>query len=1147
MRAKTHATHLPPFSDPRGSVYSLPMKPPFSFEGMTARVFPLRANLASLQRFCNNYLNFIPPEAGRFRAVVPYVYYIMLDYGRMAIDIANIGWFSQREFLFCVPIQWYRVINGQWCFHDWAIVTPFIYVNDDISMQIGRTVYGWPKSIASLTPTVNAWMSNPLARENQATVSTMVFPELYEGKPFEWQVFVEVDRDAPMSNLSIPPSSESPILPWIVASKVANAMSGFGRDIVSTLAGLGIMPLNQGSTPANAMAILRNMMRSMLPYQPTGGRTLPSSLLPVDLTANTLNLKQFRQNSNPNTYCFQALTNGPMRLSAFNRAGLLGESRILLGDVSGGYSIKLHQWPSLPIAQTLGLEVANHWDGSGAPVVELKPIFPFWYDVNMEYLTGYDLCWRADDHIWRDRAGTAFKQPLRDREEAAEDKLINTTVISALDAVESALFNSTLGGAVDAVSGPFQFSEMTMRVLPLLAEKEKLRAFLHNYLNTPLQDADLHFSLWAASDEEAPSHAHVYLTASNFEDVTSTTNNVGDWAKYELTFLIPVIKEEKVDGKWQTTGVGLFPAFSYVDNIMAAVARSEVLGIPTNMAEFEQPGNSWMCTGGAFAGAEQMLLRVKSQVLPAVAVGTKTSMETIVEISKRDPLGGLAKDEWRVVADRWSAILRAEQKRKKDTKLAYGQQMTEACRLGLSLLQNEFPFAIYTLKQFRDVTDPDKACYQSIACIPRTIKDVLDLREVEEPLTLVVHEFPTQPIVSLLGLVGFTAASDSSGIAYAMQPLRPFVIRMTMQEGLGEYLLARSGTTHWKQPNVPPPASEPKVTLPLPTISSTRAILEVGDPSRIERGVGDPRKPEQQHETAQALMPTEISNMIKCIDPQMVIDTFLSREISNWSANARWLQGQRLLNEQFHATSALIVLDPKDLGQMENAFYNQVLAPMWNRPGAPSFENAIGTLKKLPQFATAVAQTEISWNKLSSWGLSGSSASAPISGGSNPQPNADDVVEQITNFFNGVQAICGFQVADDHPDINKADTAARLSEICAKVYDPITKLAGTGKANDAVALAWNFREDFQIAFSLAESRGLLELDAIFRHLARAWQKPDFCVRRDTFLPDTDQLLPLAESWDENWYYGQEPELTMSQIMIAMDPGIKTGTTDENRS
>ena len=570
---------------------------------------------------------------------------------------------------------------------------------------------------------------------------------------------------------------------------------------------------------------------------------------------------------------------------------------------------------------------------------------------------------------------------------------------------------------------------------------------------------------------------------------------------------------------------------------MAAVARSEVLGIPTNMAEFEQPGNSWMCTGGAFAGAEQMLLRVKSQVLPAVAVGSKTCMETIVEISKKDSLGGLAQDEWRIIADRWSAILRNDQERKKDTKLANEHEMNWACHFGLALLQGEAPFAVYTLKQFRDVANPDLACYQSVACIARTIKDVLDLREIEEPLTLVVHEFPTQPIVSLLGLVGFTADSDSAGIAYAMQPLRPFVMRVTMHEGLGENLLARSGTTPWKQPNVPTPGSVPKWNLPLPAISSARAILEAGDPRRIERGASGPREPEQQQEVMLPPIAPQTSNMIKCIDPQMVIDTFLSREICNWSEDSRWLQGQRVLEKQFHATSSAILLDPNDLDQVENAFFNQVMAPMWNRPGAPSsFTDGMQIGGWLPQFATAVAVTEASWNKLSIWGFSGSSISAPISDGSNAQPNAADVLEQITSFFTGVQTICGFQFADAGHNAAAADTQARMQEILAYVYDPIVKRAQKENAAGAVSLAWNLREDFQIAFDLAKSRGDLELDGVFQHLARAWQRPDFCIRRDTFLPDTGRLLPLAESWDEHWYYGQKPRLPQDDIMNASSSG-----------
>ena len=1151
MRRRTSAPSLPPFSDPRGSFYELPMKPPFSFEGMTARVFPLRANLDSLQRFCNSYLNFIPPEAGRFRAVVPYVYYIMLDYGRMAIDIANIGWFSQREFLFCIPIQWYRVVDGQWQFHDWATVTPFIYVNNDMSMQIGRTVYGWPKAIASLTPTTSAWMTNPLAHVNQATVSTMVFPELYEGKPFEWQTFIEVNRDAPMSNLGFPPNGESPILPWMVASKVANAMIGFGRDAVSTLAGLGILPLSQGSTMANAMSVVKQMMQWLLPYHPTGEREMPWSLLPVNLTANTLNLKQFRHNSNPETYCFQALTNGPMRMTAFNRAGLLGEARTLLGDVSGGYSIKLHQWPSLPIAETLGLDVARSWNGPGTSVVELKPVMPFWYDVNMEYLTGYNVCWRAEDRVWHDQEGRTYKQQPRDREDAEEDEKINSTVISALDAAENALFNTTLGGALDAVAGPFQFTEMTMRVLPLLAQKSKLKEFLHNYLNEPLEGANFRFSLWAPlDDDKAPELGYVYLTANNFDNVMSTSNNVGDWAKYELAFLIPVRKEEKKkDGSWETTGVGLFPAFTYVDNVMAAAARSEVLGIPTAMAVFEQPGSCWMDTGGTSAGVEQMLLRVKSEVLPAVAVGTKARTETILEISSGAPMGGLNARTWHVNAGSWSAVLRAEQERKKSAKLASKPEMKRESVAALALLDGSIPFAIYTLKQFRDVANPNKACYQSIACIPRTIKDVLDIQEIEDSISVLFHEFPTQPIVELLGLVGYSTGRESAGIAYAVQPIRPFSMRVTMHEALGEDILMRSGTTTWTRPKSRshmPGILEPVAQGETPAtihVASVDAILEKGDPRRIKRGTGEhPASPDELALTRD-IVATDIGKAIDAIDPQMVVEALLSREVGNWSENTRWNQGLQTLENQFVSIPEGIAGDPAKLKAMELTFFANVMAPLWDRPGEHSFQHAMALTERFPDFAKARAQLEKSWDALSGCGFSSSITPKSMVSNRTTAPTDAEVLADVINFVTALETIRTLPINDSSVEVRATD--ARIRELLTILGAGIMnekpdKTIGPEPPVDpgtAVERALLMRDLFQIAFGLGTERCEQQLQAIFKELARAWQKPDFCIRRDVFGPERDTLLPLAESWDENWYYGPNLELqadypTGKTVMIA---------------
>jgi hypothetical protein len=62
----------------------LPIEPPFAFNGLSTRVFPLRANLDSLQQLVNGYLNVVPPEVGRFRASVPYVFLSMLDYGQIS-------------------------------------------------------------------------------------------------------------------------------------------------------------------------------------------------------------------------------------------------------------------------------------------------------------------------------------------------------------------------------------------------------------------------------------------------------------------------------------------------------------------------------------------------------------------------------------------------------------------------------------------------------------------------------------------------------------------------------------------------------------------------------------------------------------------------------------------------------------------------------------------------------------------------------------------------------------------------------------------------------------------------------------------------------------------------------------------------------
>ena len=59
------------------------------------------------------------------------------------------------------------------------------------------------------------------------------------------------------------------------------------------------------------------------------------------------------------------------------------------------------------------------------------------------------------------------------------------------------------------------------------------------------------------------------------------------------------------------------------------------------------------------------------------------------------------------------------------------------------------------------------------------------------------------------------------------------------------------------------------------------------------------------------------------------------------------------------------------------------------------------------------------------------------------------------------------------------------------------------------------------AAELASQYCDVQRDALFNKLAKASQKPDFCVKRDSVedAATRDRYFPISESWDEHWYSG----------------------------
>jgi hypothetical protein len=1121
MTTAEFTRHLPPLTN-----NPLSVKPPFTFNGVAARIFPLRASLDSLQQLCNSYLNFVPPEAGRFRAIAPYVMLMALDYGQIS-ETSRAGWFGQMEVFFCVPVEWYKLVHGRWVFHGWAVFTPYIFVTDSYSVPVGREVYGFPKVLAELTPAPNNWIVDPMAPVTLARFETAVFPEAYAGKRLQTKVLLEIERAAPMLNFRVPPDPSSPMMPWVMASNFAQAMGELSRDALWMAQAMRIFRMSPGLNPA----FFPEMLARLMPAFAAGGR---------GFIQNSINLKQFRRADLPDRLCYQALTNGQMTTTGFNGGGLMGEERTFLGDFSGGHVIRLYDQSSLPITRILGLEVSRHWQGQDSAVDELKPVFPFWINVNLLYQPGVNLAWRTDDGPWRD-AGGALLNPHQ-RPAAPGD---------------GPEYNCTVTSAVEAITGPFEFSDTTVRVLPLLARLEALQQFLQGSVNdlfqNPIAAPDgtqvrVRLSVWArppafvgAWQDAEPiggDLAYVYMTASSFGDVLSKTNNVGDWAKYELAFLIPVKWERcGADGQWETIGVGMYPAFTFVDNCTAAISRCEVQGINTGTAIFVRPESAWLQEGATELESEQTLLVVNTEVLPALAAGQKGRVETIFEIRQREPNAGLGNPESRDTAYLWSETLRLELGTKKGTKQRFRDDFQMARALSLELLGNQTPFALYTLKEFRDAHDPDKACYQELLRVPRVLKELLDLREIEETIVIHFHDFPSLKIAETLGIVApnLVNCGEGLGIVYSAQAIRPFYVRGTVLEPLAERLAVRAGTEPW---TLSPAALQsilsgaddqpPVITADIGAeqAQNTRdscqlAFVMFQARSRLLQGSAG----------RTAISKKQAREALAVIDPQMVIEAILSREWGNFDENCHWRRGRRDL---LKSLKALPEGGPwKSIA--ESKLYRTVNNLAASRPGAVASRMDVKGFKLSTtppdsdswrrdlalmldeeiQFTEAQISLEEAYNSLAPWlMLGGREFQNAASELENPLPGEEERKKAAQQLMDALDFIAKKLTVRVEPSDGPVQAGQlRLTYLLDVLRDKLILLPDFSTGVRV--------EDVVEAVQLARNYCGAQREAILNRLARAYQKPDFCIRLDSLGTASSSLLEPALAWDGDWYYGTD--------------------------
>ena len=249
--------YIDPAGDPRFGV--LPVTPPFLFREVTTRVFPIKANMARLSHFCDQYVNMdIPPTIAHFRPSLPYVYLMVLNYGNMSaasVTAQNVGWVAQHEVTFTVPLQWWREEDGKLVFKDWACVSPFIFVDDQMSLTTGREVYGWPKVAARVDAEMPLWTKHPQLPTRLLSLSTHVFPKVYAGEPEAERVLLEIDSAPPATFSQFPPDADNPWGPLSSLPGAARASWSLMSNAIDMLLALRIRGYRSNRTPAALAAM----------------------------------------------------------------------------------------------------------------------------------------------------------------------------------------------------------------------------------------------------------------------------------------------------------------------------------------------------------------------------------------------------------------------------------------------------------------------------------------------------------------------------------------------------------------------------------------------------------------------------------------------------------------------------------------------------------------------------------------------------------------------------------------------------------------------------------------------------------------------------------------------------------------------------
>jgi hypothetical protein len=654
------------------------------FDDVVTQEFPLRADSAKVEAFCDEYFN-LPGSSLKFVPLAPWIILQVCQYkkagwSRLAGRPFVNRWFAQHEVAFAIPV---RVLKND-KFDGLALVHPFMFVDNPLSMEGGRQIYGWPKAGITIASTLPEFEPN----EPRCLVRANITP-FNQTDP---QLLLEVFQQRPFL------SGRSGVADAI--GSVPRAIGGYLSATSGTLDTIGHLLSswklpNLGSAGENLLELSKDLqswgsvvqqfygsMNSLLPSflnVALGEARSRASTTGANITLYTM--KQVRDAVRPETACFQALVRSKMTIKNVRDGGLLFDP--ISGDPTGGITISFRN-PNDYVGKLMGMLLTPTFSRSKAAVhghneqtCTVRPIMPFWAILNLDYGVADYQRWRTKYTDWAD-----------DGEHAP---LPNPAQPQRIDYIQRG------SGSNLEVSGKRVAKEALLQLFALPVNARKLRQeVLQPFLDSFTSSIRSPFRFTAQKNTP-----YIYVTLLRFEGMT--IGGRGEYAGTVMTFSISVDYNELEANRRVVANSrkrALIPLYTFVNSDWNFVTQYEVYGRLSFRSSFTSPEAAWANT----YRKGQVLLKLSTTLFSSEKGDRIASEGPIVKITSlgtssartRTPAGTIPRNRMRAYL---------------------ANRGLDRHRRGQDVRPNETHTSSIALKQVRNALDPSCADYQSLVCI----------------------------------------------------------------------------------------------------------------------------------------------------------------------------------------------------------------------------------------------------------------------------------------------------------------------------------------------------------------------------------------------------------------------------------------------